>query len=595
MATAFITNLPVIAVIDFELNFELINLDVNFNIILVYINNIDNILGYESQQPAEATTSDPVSPPSAAPGGAEIQSTDEQPVGSSATETTSSTDISISSATTDGAAGDITSILPTPEPTGSSLGSESSGAELSDTNQAVTANAVNTSTTVVVAGGVVGGVVFLALIAFLIWYWRKRSMKKRRSTLLTPLSSDPNYRGDEKGGPYIINRSSLGPTSLPVKLGAAIGAKYRRLRGRVNDLVTRSASPSPSVNLDRGNSQFGPPSSPPSRSNSRPREAPGGGPTQTGKGRFVDWWDRLTEDADFNWRLRSEARNSRAVDSPLPAPHKMKDDSSAPMLGSQQPDFLTLLSMDDKQLEREAARGRGRGSSRSISEKPRRRSISLGNEGHFLGGLGLSFDNANPFSDQNAMDHGSAKPMPLTVSSPTNPFSDANAIAGPANPAPAAAAGGYVREIRRSRGYSVNSIGRPGESIIYRESGASVESFGTRRHKFRSDPFDLDRPELLQGSSSSENILTGGLTRGASTRSNRSNRGPLNTPRQAHLRSESYSSKYSSGVSMGDWSDPGPDVGPAARWTPSPVSRASSGIEGRRQSRQSEGSVGKAL
>ncbi|KAJ3560705.1 hypothetical protein NPX13_g9211 [Xylaria arbuscula] len=45
-------------------------------------------------------------------------------------------------------------------------------------------------------------------------------------------------------------------------------------------------------------------------------------------------------------------------------------------------------------------------------------------------------------------------------------------------------------------------------------------------------------------------------------------------PRPSHKRTESFTSKYSSGVSsMGEWSDPGPDVGPAAgRWVPSPDS-----------------------
>ncbi|KAI0012351.1 hypothetical protein F4779DRAFT_61389 [Xylariaceae sp. FL0662B] len=529
----------------------------------------------------------------------EALNTDTQTADSFA-ETPSPTDLSISPISSDSATGDLASLLTSdPDPTGSSLGSESNGAALSCTSQAATGNAISTSTTVAVASGVVGGIVFLALIAFLIWYRRKRSMKQRRNTLLTPLSADPTYRGDEKG-PYIINRSSLGPTPFPVKLKAAIGAKYKRLRGHVNDLVVRSTSPSPSVNLDRGNSQFGPPDSPRGRSTSRAREVAGG--PQTGKGRFVDWWDRLTEDVDFNWRLRSDARNSRVVGDPFQAaPRETRGGNAPPAMTSQQPDFLTLLSMDDGQLEREAAAARGRGRG-SVNEKaPRRRSISLGNEGHFLGGLGLSFDNTDPFSDKNAIDPKSTKP--LTVSAPDNPFSDANAVAGPANPAPAAAAAGYRRDARRSRGYSVNSIGRRGSNPVVRldsiyrdrESGASVESFGTRRHKFRSDPFDLDRPELLQGSNGggSANNWVGAVARGNSVRSNK---GPLNTPQQAHVRSESFtSSKYSSGVSMGDWSDPGPDVGPAAaagRWAPSPDSRTGSG---RRISRESEGSVGKAL
>ncbi|KAI1458516.1 hypothetical protein F4805DRAFT_115335 [Annulohypoxylon moriforme] len=468
----------------------------------------------------------------------------------------------------------------------SSLETETNGGGLPTTQQQVTGNAITTQQTIAIAAGVVGGVIVISSLAFLIWIWRKRKRQGRRSTLLTPLSPGATFRDREKD-PYLIDRSSLGPTPMSEKVWAVVGTKYKRLRGRVNNIVARSNSPSPSVNLDRGNSQFGPPDGPHSRSNSNAGII--GGPPAT-KGRFVDWWGRLAEDGNFNWRLRHESKADPVNNESYAVPRST--DNNAPRIPSQ-PDFLTLLNMDNRQLE-QAARGRNsvRGS--------QRRSISVGNEQHFLGGLGLNFD--DPFSDVNAIGNNTAKAKPIVVSAANNPFSDANAIA-----APSAAAGGglttYVHNVRRSRGHSVNSAGINRQASnagarmnsvmnsMYRESNASISTVGTRRNKFRSDPFDLDRPDLLSANSSFD----------ATIRASRGSKGmpaPMpNTPRQAHMRSESFTSKYSSGVSavsisMSQWSDPGPDVGPAAtRYAPS----QDNGVARRDSDTRSEGSVGKAL
>ncbi|KAI1498434.1 hypothetical protein F5X99DRAFT_324810 [Biscogniauxia marginata] len=507
---------------------------------------------------------------------------------------------------------------------GSQLESQTTGVGLPGPSQkAATGNAISNETTVAVAGGVIGGLAVVSLIGFLIWYWRKRQRKSRRSTLLTPLSAEPPFRGKEKDErQYIISRTSLGPTPFPMKLRAMASYNYQRLRGRVNELVDRG--PNPNVNLNRGNSQFGPLDSPESRSSSRNENINDEPPAA--KGRFVDWWGRLTEDTGRGWRLQGEPKSNRNDNDPFAVTRSMNEGKPG-QVGSQS-DFLTLLSRDNEQTIQEGGSG---GDDPSSS---RQHSISVGNE-HFLGGLGLSLDIGDPFSDANAISRNSAKPAPLAVSGANNPFLDVNAITVPAAGAPTGPTT-YVQNIRHSRGHSVSAPGAAGNrigpppprvsitsnprssngSVTYynhydsRESGASVESFETRRNKFRSDPFDLDRPELLRVGPAGTAVVSRNVS-GASKRSRRGSRGyvvaPVETPRRAHVRAESYSSMYSSGVSSigDDWSDPGPDVGPgtgAGRWS-DVEGESGRGNDGdstavavsRTRSGESQGSVGKAL
>ncbi|KAI0864716.1 hypothetical protein F4860DRAFT_378203 [Xylaria cubensis] len=473
------------------------------------------------------------------------------------------------------------------------LESSNSGGGLTNGAQNnVTGSGRSTQTTVAVAGGVIGGLALVSIIAFLFWFWRKRLMKKRRSTLLTPLSTgQANGRGEK--GPYIINRNSLGPTTIPEKVRAVVGYNYHRLRGRVNSLVTRS--PRPSVDLNRGNSQFGVSGTPASRS------ASGAGvdtnrPT-TVKGRFVDWWGRMTEEGNMNWKSRNEPKGGRPNNDTYTSMSKV----AQPKKKASQPDFLTLLSMDEKQQQQQ--QGTTSNNTGAGSSNPRR-SQSLGND-HFLGGLGLNFEIENPFADSNAMSHDSAKVKPLAVPGPetSNPFSDANALPGPARPANAGGPATYVQNIRRSRGHSVSAASstRPPSNTrmpsIYRESRVSVETSDTRQNKYRSDPFDLDRPELLAQSPGSRPGSSGTRSGGYGNGGNARVVGLPSAPRPTHARNESFTSKYSSGVSsMGDWSDPGPDVGPGAgRWdTPSPegaLGRLGTGGKGEGTQR----SVGKAI
>ncbi|KAK4246355.1 hypothetical protein C7999DRAFT_33245 [Corynascus novoguineensis] len=457
--------------------------------------------------------------------------------------------------------------------------------------------------TVAVAGGVIGGVVAISVLAFFIWWWRRRLQRRRRSTLLTPLDIVPSRDRNEKGGNggYEISRGSIGPTPVAVKVKATLGYNYKKIRGHIRN---RTA---PSVNLDRGTSQFIDSSMTHSRANSG---IIGVKPTTTD--RLKEWWAGLGKRLG---RRRDDDVEEKVQSAP---PRRMASRS--------QPDFLTLLSMDTWELDREAQRRRA-----SIA----RCQGSVTSADNLLGGLDLSFGQDNPFSDDNAITHTSAKPAPLNTA---NPFSDRNAIRDPpaAMPKPST----YVADIRRSRSNST--------AYTSRDSVGSLRSITTattsnQRNKFRSDPFDLERPELLVrvsnniNSDTSNNFPLPSTTTNSSTipavgqgtsveqsqqssqRSPPPNSNPLPPPAvRARTRTESFTSryskysKYSSGVSAvssdaGEsavgWGDPGPDVGPGSasgRW----AGGASSDAEGQPRSNGgrlsggslgSLGSVGKAM
>lgn len=398
--------------------------------------------------------------------------------------------------------------------------------------------------------------------------------------MLTPLTIDNalDEPGERDGGGYVINRGSIGPTPRAEKLKAALGYNMRKMKGSISRGIAarrqrRTGSTTPSVNVNRGKPQV----TEPATTSSDPR--PGSSAATTGsdgadataKDGLMDWWTRLAEAMSFNWRLKS-AKNPDSDDL-LGSPRGMNEKKAGGNArGSRStPDFLALLGMDDRELDREAQR---RGMSAS-----RQNGGSAASSDRLLGGLNLNFGSDDPFGDFNAV---TAKPAPVLVgqsSSNNNPFSDANVA--PSSSA-AKTAGTYVAEIRRSRGQSASTAAgtvgpwRPpviGTAGGYRESGASVSSFATRRNKFRSDPFDLERPELLGrrpvgGSASS----SGGATVGSSSNSSSSRASGggvaagdgVRRPAGAHTKTDSFTSKYSSGIGMGDWSDPGPDVGPAA-------------------------------
>lgn len=435
-------------------------------------------------------------------------------------------------------------------------------------------------------------------------------LRKRRSTLLTPLSADPGFGRDRQGG-YMIERDSIGPTPRSTKVKVALRAQYSRVRGRIarsgSVRSISSTNSGRSVDMNRGNSQFmdSSPVIDRGRKNSSAM-LQNDGDDSTFKERIAAVWAKLRgpKMRDPGW---NENKNDIFAARGLGGSMREKENPRTRPV-TNKPDFLTLLNMDDNELDREAQRRR---MSRTRG----------GSDSSVLGGLNLSFGQ-DPFSDVNAITSNSAKPAPFTVSGANNPFSDANAIPGPTyNPQPSS----YVADIRRSRGQSVGTTidlnqvmdlrvvngaasrppsgatSRPGgyESTMYmRESAvsaASFESFNTRRNKFRSDPFDLE--PLSQGSGSFDRsaVASSTFSTNGSSCDGRypSTSGSIPIGHQsgigaggrsvpggdvirkpvpaAHVRENSLgSSKYTSGVSEGsmdEWSDPGPDVGPRAAYS----------------------------
>lgn len=416
----------------------------------------------------------------------------------------------------------------------------------------------------------------------------------------------------------MIERDSIGPTPRSTKVKVALRAQYSRVRGRIarsgSIRSISSTNSGRSVDMNRGNSQFMDTSPVVGRGRQNSSALPPNEEDNLSfKDRIAAIWTKLRgpQMRDPGW---NENKNDIFAARGLGGSMKEKENPRTRPV-TNKPDFLTLLNMDDNELDREAQRRR---MSRTRG----------GSDSSVLGGLNLSFGQ-DPFSDVNAITSNSAKPAPFQVSGANNPFSDANAIPGPTYaPQPSS----YVADIRRSRGLSVgttvdlnqvmdlrvvNGVSRPPsgatarpggyESTMYmRESAvsaASFESFNTRRNKFRSDPFDLE--PLSQDSSTfdrsavaSSTFSTVGSSSGGYRYDSTSGSIPIGHHQSgvgvgvgvglggrsatggdvirkpvpaAHVRENSLgSSKYTSGVSEGsmdDWSDPGPDVGPRAVYT----------------------------
>ncbi|CAK7198690.1 hypothetical protein SEUCBS139899_001354 [Sporothrix eucalyptigena] len=472
----------------------------------------------------------------------------------------------------------------------------------------------NPETTIAVAGGVIGGLAFLSLVAFLVWFWRRRVRKRRRSTLLTPLSTDPatfSGRGGADGimrngekGEYVINRGSIGPTPKTERIKATFDYNIRRIKGRFGDMMASRAS-NDSVNMDRGNSQFMSANNVGRDSDSMNGSDNGNG--TSAKNRVAGLFGRIAgAGAGFTSRFRNGG-GSDGADSQ----NEKRAVGTQPSNQSGQPDFLTLLGMDERELERAAQNKKNSKKKRASMDRGRYGSSS---NNDYLGRLNIDFD--DPFSDTNAIAHQSAKPAPLTVSQANNPFSDANAIRNGNDNYSTLKPNTYVADIRRSRGQN-EPLGNFQAESMYRDSIQTVNTVDTsaKRNRFRSDPFDLERPELLQlgrttpKTATSSNMSVAGSSNaprfsdGSGSRlSGGVGTGEIRRPRAAHQRGDSFTSKYSSGVSMGDWSDPGPDVGPSApMWGDNSSDRRRGGgdspTKGRQRSNsdESNNSVGKAL
>ncbi|CAK7232441.1 hypothetical protein SCUCBS95973_008260 [Sporothrix curviconia] len=475
-------------------------------------------------------------------------------------------------------------------------------------------------TTIAVAGGVIGGLAFLCLVAFLVWFWRRRMRKRRRSTLLTPLSTDPATFGGRGGaagvvsngekGEYVINRGSIGPTPKTERIRATFDYNIRKIKGRFGDMMASRAS-NDSESMDQGNSQFMSTNNISRDSSSRGssgEEADG----SSAKDRVVGFFGRI---AGTGASLTSKFRGGGSSDGAGGSQNEKRAMGTQANNQSSQPDFLTLLGMDERELERAAQNKKNSKKKRASMDRGRYGGSSSSNN-DYLGRLNIDFD--DPFSDTNAIAHQSAKPAPLTVSQANNPFSDANAVRNDGSDnVSTLKPKTYVADIRRSRGQN-DALGSNFQAeSIYRDSVQTVNTVDTsaKRNRFRSDPFDLERPELLQlGRVTPKTVTSSNMSVAGSSNAPRfsdasSSRlsggvgtGDIRRPRASHQRGDSFTSKYSSGVSMGDWSDPGPDVGPSAPLSGVGSTDRQRGVgdsptKGRQRSNsgESNNSVGKAL
>lgn len=391
-----------------------------------------------------------------------------------------------------------------------------------------------------------------------------------RESLLTPLTTG-------RRSEYYDDKNSMGPSSRSKKWRAGVGYQTDKVKtviagmgaglagigASLKSKVAGDRSDTPSVNLNRGNSQFlDGPIPQHSRNNS---VLSNHAATVSVKDRLTEWWERVGEGI-------SRLRKAKEPADPFAAARGMTE-KQAKMTNT--PDFSQLLGMGDRDLQLRAER--------------RRASMSGTGSVPQIGSLGLDFNMDDPFADPIKGSSQTWKPG----NSGADPFADPkNPFADPARPERSIAkANTYISDIRRSRGQSVDattnnnnatSMYRPPSTAVgsrypstiapsrdsYRDTVYSSFSANARKGKGRSDPFDLERPELWRPRENTDSaaMYPNPLTAGGPPRASRA--GNAYNPRQQSTRvmsTATYGSKYSSGVSsLGDWGEPGPDLGPGS-------------------------------
>jgi hypothetical protein len=434
-----------------------------------------------------------------------------------------------------------------------------------------------------IIGGVLGGIGFLALIALLIWFLRRRQRAKRDS-LLTPLTTGTREKF------YEIDADSVGPTSRGRKIRAQFGGAVASLGAGVAGVGAAFKSHSnakndrPTVNLNRGNSQF---LDGPIPTHSRNNSAASAHSLHlAAKDRVEDYWGGVAAKVRRTLHIKPKEEPDQFA-----IARGMSEQQA--QLNTPQ-DFSRLLDMDDRDLLLSAERRRASSLSSNFRSKPRIGSLSLD--------FGIPED---PFADPTSRSAGPWQPPSRGVNPNPNPFADPIPRPDPA----VARSNTYISEIRRSRGQSVDST-RPGNNqrsaygpaayrtpsigvvsrypssmapstASYRDTVYSTISNNPRKLAGRSDPFDLERPELWL-SSSMPKPSTPALperdsdlypdpllaARGVAGQAPKLHRV---TSDDSRIKSQgTYQSNYSSDVSstgissMGDWGDPGPDLGPGS-------------------------------
>ncbi|APA14155.1 hypothetical protein SS1G_10996 [Sclerotinia sclerotiorum 1980 UF-70] len=436
-----------------------------------------------------------------------------------------------------------------------------------------------------VIGGILGGIGFLALIGLIIFFCRRRRKSKKKS-LLRPLntgSRDQFYDIDKRaqGQYYDIYDDSVASagrgTNFKTQIGGAATTFSAGLAG-IGSTLRSHVQPGnkPTVNLDRGNSQFFEPPIPyHSRNNSLVSA-------------HLLHYAAKDRAEDFTNKIKGVFRTTqREENDPFAGARGMSEKQTN---FSRPQDFGNLMDMDDRNLLMKAERRRLSLSSNSGS-------------GQMLGSLGLDFGiPQDPFAD----------PVPRTAASNSNvnPFADPNTWDSISRPDPAIPrTNTYISDVRRSRGESLDSTTRghknapssvygpaayrtPSISNVSRYPSSmapSTESFrdtlystasninNTRRMAGRSDPFDLERPELwlpVLANSVPKANSPALLERGSDLYpdpllmpDSKPGQAPVMPIQRVMTNSTrvpsqgTYESRYSSRTSMGEWGDPGPDVG----------------------------------
>jgi hypothetical protein len=433
-----------------------------------------------------------------------------------------------------------------------------------------------------IAGGVIGGLAIVGFVAFLLWFFKRRR-RYRRDSLLTPLGGERNSFNDSDHG-------SVAPEKFSTRFGAQVEYQTGRIRDVAATLtagiaglgvslkskVVRDLRNSPNVNLNRGNSQF---LDGPIPQHSRNNSTLSDGTSQHAiKDRFNDWWAWFTEHVGVNWSLK---RRNKALLNPFTRAGRLTEKQANSIGG---PDFSQLLRLneDDMQLRPE-------------NQLDPRSSVPN------LGSLGLNFESNNPFADPVLP---AASIAQRNIGNNRNPFADPISQRQPSILKPNT----YIADIRRSRGQSTNAIknnpaasrsssaSRPdwryhsGVALnrdSYRDTAFSSLSVNARKGKGRSDPFDLERPELLRTNQKNDTNSNQGpkrtssrpTTRGSSivfpdplrmssVQANTIGRTGNHAQKVSVQHSRSISNDfgttlYSSSVSsLASWAGPGPDLGP---------------------------------
>lgn len=429
---------------------------------------------------------------------------------------------------------------------------------LPGTNQSsVTSGTANLDiTTVSIIGGVSGAMGLVVLLILFIWL-SKRKWEKRDS-LLTPLNTGSrNSFYDADGNSEELTKGGEGWNTGPSYQnggkrsgGTAFKAGLSAFGASLRPKVSASKDSALSVNLDRGNSQF---VDGKVLQHRIPQHSRNSSEITTTHG--TKWWQRMF------FRRQSSA----PVDH-FTATRGMNEKQANPKTG---PAFNHLLGMDEREFTSPA---------------------SLANGGMLLpiGSLGPSFEsNKGMFaSPSRAASTTAARSHPYVAtyahpntSTYANPFMDPASGPRPGNSDPfedptMPKASTHIAHARHSGEQSASAAnGPPGSryplpsrppsvlSLVaqnvdghYRDTVFTTFSESARRGKGRSDPFDLERPELWKPNeltlSNLEPVplaIVGGARRS------------VYGPTHAHTKSTYTASRYSSGPSV--WGDPGTDVG----------------------------------